>query len=104
MALHLFILWLPLVVRNKRNYVFILSITLGFLLIISIYALPWETWLPGFRIYSKYKSILEEYSGELSALGIILTIFSTFVTIYLTKKKMTDEKSKVVPEKEDEVN
>jgi hypothetical protein len=80
-------LWLPQIFNSRKVYAYILSIVLGIFLIVSVYVLPWDVWLPGFEIFVKYKSLLEEYGGELSLLGIILTIVSIFLSIYLSRNK-----------------
>lgn len=86
------VFWLPQILKSTKTSIYILSILFGILLIVSVYALPWDIWLPGFEIFLKYKSILEEYGGELSLIGILLTILSIFLSIYLNKNKTLPEK------------
>ena len=80
------IMWFPQIIKSQKLYIYIFSLVIGILLIISIYILPWDNWLPGFTIYFMYKNFLEEYSGILSVIGILLTILSVIISIYLSKK------------------
>lgn len=80
------IMWFPQIIKSQKLYIYIFSLVIGILLIISIYILPWNNWLPGFTIYFMYKNFLEEYSGILSVIGILLTIVSAIISIYLSKK------------------
>lgn len=80
------IMWLPQIIKSQKLYTYITSLTIGFLMIIFIYILPWDNWMPGFTIYYKYKNYLEEYSGILSVIGILLTVITAFISIYSSKK------------------
>jgi len=82
------IMWIPLFTKAKETYVYYISMFIGIMLLISIYIMPWENWFSGFKLYFVPQNILEEYSGIISIIGIIITIITSLISIYRGKKNI----------------
>ena len=98
-------MWLPQIIKSQKLYLYIFSLAVGVILVISIYVLPWDNWLPGFTIYFRYQNILEEYSGLLSVIGILLTLVSIIISIFMSKRNTKSSSTNVTePEANKDAN
>lgn len=80
-------LWnIPLWKKELPMFSRVALVICGIGIFISIFALPFNEWLPGFAIYTDTTSTIVKYSAEITFFGVILSIIFFIASIYLSFK------------------